>query len=74
VTQPVGAERPEWVKCIQHTHMEKTQLTWCGEPISSAGWHFQSLDHAAYNAMNGGRSVACKQCLLAAFGLFLGSP
>ena len=55
--------RPEYVHCIRQTHVERTRLSWCGEPID--GFAFESIDHAAYNGAAQGRLVACANCVRA---------
>lgn len=58
-------DRPDYVKCIQHTHADLKAQTWCGRPCSLE-WVFQNLDHAAYNAKSKGYLVACQECVRAA--------
>jgi hypothetical protein len=60
-------KRPEYIRCIQHTHAEKQKTSWCGEQLSSFDWVFQDIDHATYNVMSGGRQVPCPECLNAIF-------
>ncbi len=52
--------RPEFVRCIQHTHADLTQKTWCGLPRE--GFVFQSVDHAVYAAPTS-RMVPCPKCV-----------
>lgn len=57
-------ELPEWGVHIRHTHAELPGKGWCGAYI--VGFAFVSLDHAAYNNLNGDRLVPCKSCVRAA--------
>lgn len=57
--------RPEWVKCIKHTHEEKKTTSWCGREVSME-WAFVDLDHAAYSNLNQDRLIPCKKCVRAA--------
>ena len=56
-------ERPEYIRCIQHTHAEKQKTSWCGKQLFSYDWVFQDIDHATYTMMNGGRLVPCPDCV-----------
>jgi hypothetical protein len=58
--------RPDYVKCVQHTHADKKNQTWCGRSTDQFEWTFVNLDHAAYNALQGGRLVLCDNCRAAA--------
>lgn len=58
--------RPEWIKCIRQTRVEHKGKTWCGRQLSDFDWAFVDVDHAANNGANGGRLVACPQCVEAA--------
>lgn len=53
---------PDYVKCIAHTREEKLGESWCGRALSNE-WHFTSIEHAIYNALDGGRLVACPACI-----------
>lgn len=69
--------RPDWVKCIAHTHAGlrlgnpwkqdgtrdagEARLAWCGRDIRHE-FHFVSVDHALYNTGNGGRLTTCPGC------------
>ena len=55
--------RPEYIRCIQHTHVDKQKTSWCGEKLYSFDWVFQDIDHATYTVMNGGRQVPCPDCI-----------
>ena len=55
--------RPEYIKCIQHTHLDYPKTSWCGKSIYSFDWVFQDIDHATYAMMNGARQVPCSECL-----------
>lgn len=61
--QDVEAERPDWIKCIRHTHEEMKTTSWCGRQLWGYEWAFVDIDHAVYNAMNSGRLLACKECV-----------
>ena len=56
------SQRPEWVKCIQHTHEEKKHTTWCGREHAWGEFLFQSIDHAAYTVMAEDRLQPCRAC------------
>lgn len=57
----------EYVKHIMHTHHGEEARSWCGEQNEmQMTWGFISLDHAAYNAIRGGRLLACPECVRAA--------
>ena len=55
--------RPEYIKCIKHTHADYPKTSWCGKSISSFDWAFQNIDHAAYATMNEDRLIPCPVCL-----------
>ena len=55
--------RPEYIRCIQHTHADKQKTSWCGERLSNFDWCFQDIDHATYTVMNEGRQVPCPDCV-----------
>lgn len=55
---------PEWGVHIRHSHAKLPWKAWCGAYISE--FAFVSLDHAAYNNLNGDRLVPCKECVRAA--------
>lgn len=63
------SDRPDYVKCIQHTHADLKGQAWCGR-LCSMEWVFQSLDHATYNAASGGYLVACPECVHAVMSCF----
>jgi hypothetical protein len=56
-------ERPEYVKCIQHTRSDLQKTSWCGKKLSSFDWVFQDIDHAVYSVQYGSRQVPCPDCL-----------
>jgi|LakMenE18May11ns_1017448.scaffolds.fasta_scaffold9651710_2 hypothetical protein len=56
--------RPEYIKCIQHTHADRQKTSWCGQGLSSFDWCFQNIDHAAYSIENQNLQVPCPECLL----------
>ena len=53
----------DWRKCIRHTREDMKGTSWCGRPLCSFDWVFQSLDHAAHAQMDESRLVPCKKCL-----------
>ncbi|HEY1034959.1 MAG TPA: hypothetical protein VGE09_08260 [Pseudoxanthomonas sp.] len=60
-------ERPDYVKCIEDTHMDNKGKSWCGRKLSRFDWAFISVDHAAMSGRNGDRLIACPECLKAVF-------
>ena len=56
-------DRPEWVRCITHTHVDLLTKTWCGR--NAEGWNFVDASHAAENGRKDGRLVACRKCVAA---------
>lgn len=58
------AERPEWVKCIEHDHADLKGQSWCGRALPPSEFRFAGVDHAAENGRQGGRLVACSECVL----------
>lgn len=54
-------KRPDYVTCVAHTHAHKKNESWCGRFVNTE-FHFQNIDHAAYNAMNEGRLLVCPEC------------
>ena len=61
--------RPEYIRCIQHTHLDKQKTSWCGKTLYNYDWVFQDIDHATYNIMNGGRQVPCPDCVNVILGV-----
>lgn len=57
--------RPEYIRCIQHTHAELKNTSWCGKSLYSFDWVFQDIDHATYSIMNEVRQVPCPECITA---------
>lgn len=55
--------RAEWIKCVRRSHAEHVNETWCGQPISAFDWCFVDANHAAENGLQGGRLVACPECV-----------
>jgi NifU-like protein involved in Fe-S cluster formation len=51
------------VKCILRQATD-TKNSWCGKLIALE-WAFNSIDHAAFNALGNGRLVACPDCVKA---------
>lgn len=66
------AERPDYVKCIAHTHAQLIGNSWCGRDVRME-WAFRDVDHAASNGRQGGYLVACPACAAAAIAA-LGPP
>ena len=54
--------RPDFVKCIRHTHADKKGRSWCGRRTSME-WVFQNIDHAAYTVAQEQRLQPCPDCL-----------
>ena len=54
-------DRPDWVRCIAHTHADLAGQAWCGRDVAG-GWAFVDAAHAAENGRKGGRLVACPAC------------
>ena len=56
-----GDMAKEWIKHVRHTHADYDGHAWCGRRLY---WQtaFVDIDHAAYNAKNGGRLVICADC------------
>lgn len=60
--------RPDFVHCIKHVRKSeelKRDVTWCERVPEHKEWLFQDVDHAALNAQQGGRMVACPSCCIA---------
>jgi hypothetical protein len=55
--------RPDYIKCIQHTHADLPKTSWCGEKLSSFDWVFRDIDHAVYSVQFGSRNIPCPECL-----------
>ena len=58
--------RPEYIRCIQHTHADLSKTSWCGEELSglqSQYWAFQNIDQAVYSVQEGSRLIPCPDCL-----------
>jgi hypothetical protein len=61
--------RPEYIRCIAHTHADYLGQPWCGAASAGIAGHrafFQSLDHAAYAIRAQSRLVPCPEYLEAA--------
>jgi hypothetical protein len=54
--------RPDYVKCIERSRVDKKGHSWCGRPIPHE-FSFTSIDHAAENGDQQGRLVACPECV-----------
>ena len=57
--------RPEYIRCIQHTHPNYKNKTWCGKTFYSFDWVFQDIDHAVQIILNEDRQVPCPECISA---------
>lgn len=66
--------RPDYVRCVLTGRYDipsdapggphREEKTWCGRDVSTGwGWCFIDASHAALNAANGGRLVACDACV-----------
>lgn len=55
--------RPEYIKCIQHTSADLSKTSWCGEALTPSDWTFQNIDHAVYSIQDGSRLIPCVHCL-----------
>jgi len=55
----MNKKRPEYIKCIQHTHVDLPETSWCGEKLFSFDWAFQDIDDAVYSVQQGSRQVPC---------------
>lgn len=53
--------RPDYVVCVR-TGIEGDKTAWCGCFIGRA-FSFSDPTHAALNGKQGGRLVACKECV-----------
>lgn len=62
-------ERPEYIKCIQHTHAELQKTSWCGRKLYSFDWAFQDIDHAVYSVQSGSCQIPCPECLDKIYGV-----
>ena len=57
-------DRPDYVKCVAHEHVDLTGRSWCGREVALE-WHFFDPSHAAENGRQDGRLVACPACVAA---------
>lgn len=57
--------RPEYIRCIRHTHSEYKNKTWCDKTFSSFDWVFQDIDHATYTILDKSRLIPCPECISA---------
>lgn len=64
-------KRPEWIKCIRHTHADQKDSTWCGRKVEAAEFCFVDADHAAYAVRNKDRLIPCLKCAEAISKLLL---
>jgi len=53
--------RPNYIKCIAHTHGKLIGKSWCG--ILGRSVFFKDLDHAAYSIKAETYMVPCPECL-----------
>lgn len=58
--------RPDYIKCVRHTHEDFRGKSWCGRPVYNFDWVFCDLDHAAHSQMNESRLLPCPECLRSA--------
>lgn len=58
-------DRPDWIKCVRHTHEDLKTQSWCGRRLEVFEFAFMDADHAAENGRQGGRLVACGECAAA---------
>ena len=65
----MSSTRPEWIRCIEHTHAQKLGTSWCGRLLLAFEVPFQGIDHAAYATLNGDRLVVCSECAAAVVSL-----
>jgi len=56
--------RPDWVHCVGFGNAIRTdgKMSWCGKSYELQPF-FHDIDHAALNGENGGRLVACPECV-----------
>jgi len=66
----MNKKRPEYIKCIQHTHVDLPETSWCGKKLSSFDWVFQDIDDAVYSVQQGSRQVPCSDCLKKIYEVF----
>jgi hypothetical protein len=64
------SNRPEYIRCIQHTHADRKKTSWGGKSIYSFDWVFQDIDHAIYATMNEALQVPCPECIAAICEVF----
>lgn len=58
-------ERPEYVKCIGFGSAVRTdgKTVWCGREDQTMEFKFVDITHAALNGEQGGRLLACPECV-----------
>lgn len=54
--------RPDYIACVFIGMGDRSRETWCGGAYAS---YFTGATHAALNGLNGGRLVACPECVAA---------
>ena len=54
--------RPDYIRCVGHTHGEQKGQTWCGRK-NGAEAVFGDLDSVAYAHRADKRAVACPECV-----------
>lgn len=55
-------KRPEYIRCVMHTHKEKLNSSWCGKDLYNFDIPFVDVDHALYTRMSDGRLLICPEC------------
>lgn len=55
--------RPEYVKCVRRSNVERTRYTWCGRLIDVFEFAFVDVSHAAENGEQMAYLVACPACV-----------
>ena len=57
------SKRPEYVRCVMHTHMNKANTSWCGKELWNFEIIFVDVDDALYTRMNQDRLLICPECM-----------
>ena len=55
-------DRPDYIKCIEHSHVDLEDTSWCGRELYHE-WAFVDAAHAAEHGRKAGRLVACPDCV-----------
>jgi hypothetical protein len=66
----MNSPKPEYIRCIRHTHAERLNTSWCGKNLYSFDLPFQDIDHAVYAVEHESRLVPCPDCLDTIFKIF----